>query len=133
MADYIVLHIENLEITKKVLELITKSIKLQNIKLIYKYHSHIHKLITNYQKVKKIILLIIVSKKIKYLNSNNKVKDLFSEETDERNWRQLINGKLFKAHRWEKLNILKMAILLKQSTDSKQSQSQFWLHFFSQK
>ena len=85
MADYIVLHIENLEITKKVLELITKSIKLQNIKLIYKYHSHIHKLITNYQKVKKIILLIIVSKKIKYLKSNNKVKDLFSEETDERN------------------------------------------------
>ena len=36
LADYIVLHIENLEPTKKVLELINKSIKLQNTKLIYK-------------------------------------------------------------------------------------------------
>ena len=87
LADYIVLHIENLEPTKKVLELINKSIKLQNTKLIYKYHSHFHKLIIIYQKVKKIILLITISKRIKYLgiNSNNKVKDLISEETYERN------------------------------------------------
>ena len=69
------------------LELINKSINLQNTKLIYKYHSHFHKLIINYQKVKKIMLLITVSKRIKYLgiNLNNKVKDLFSEETYERN------------------------------------------------
>ena len=56
------------------------SIKLQDIKLIYRNPLHFYRIITNYQKVKK-IPFIVTSMRKKYLGINEprEVKGLYSE------------------------------------------------------
>ena len=68
---------------QKPLELITNVVKLQDTKSTHKNKLHFHTLITNKQKEKlrKIILFIIIAKRIKYVGIllTNEVKDLYTE------------------------------------------------------
>ena len=109
---------------------------MKDTKSIHKGLLHFYALTMNYQKreIKKTIPFTISSKRIKYLEINlaKKVKNLYTK-----NYKTLIKeveedqvrGKLFQAHSFDELILLKCLYYPKRSVDSMQSISKFQEHF----
>ena len=136
-ADDMMLYIENpKDVTRKLLELINEFGKVAGYKI--NAQQSLAFLYSNDEKsereIKETLPFIIATKRIKYLGINlpKKVKDLYSE-----NYKTLKKEIKDDANRWRdipcswigRINIVKMTILPKQSTDSMQSLSNYQWHF----
>ena len=133
LADDIILYIEYpQDSTRKLLELINEYIKLQDIKLTQRNPLHSYTLTMRKQKKKnkETIPFTITTKRVKYLGIYlpKETKDLYIE-----NYKTLMKEIKEDTNRWRnipfswigRINIVKMSILPKQSTDSMQSLSSY--------
>ena len=136
-ADDIILNTENpKDATRKLLELISEFGKVAGYKI--NAQKSLAFLYTNNERsereIKETILFSIATKRIKYLSINlpKEAKDLYAE-----NFKILMKEIKDDTNRWSdipcswigRINIVKMTILPKQSTDSMQSLSNYQWHF----
>ena len=136
-ADDMILHIENpKDATRKLLELTNEFDKVAGYKI--NAEKPLAFLYTNDEKsereIKETLPFTIATKRITYLGINlpKETKDLYAE-----NYKTLMKDIKDYTNRWRdipcscigRINIVKMTILPKKSTDSMQSLSNYKLHF----